>query len=160
MRALSPNRRVVALRREVATTYKIELIRALGGMQPRLAKGLVVHWVSDGDALYISKARQDGPTPSGLATRTLGPALACIVLTGSSLDIAGVAATLSAHLAAAGIGCNILTVSGRDHVFVPDQQGTAALEILEAVSQSAQRAQADAEKRVRWSRWREDRGPV
>lgn len=131
-------------------------------MEPRLAEGPQVDHAADGAILHVAASEQDWRTTTapGLDAIMPGHELACIVLTVSSLEVAGVAATLSAHLAGAGIGCNILTLSGRDHLFVLNDQGTTALEILQAVAQSAARALADAEQRVHWPRWRRARGPL
>lgn len=130
-------------------------------MEPRLAEGPQVDQAADG-AIHVAAAEQDWRTTTapGLDAIMPGHELACIVLTVSSLEVAGVAATLSAHLAGVGIGCNIITKSGRDHLFVLNDQGTTALEILQAVAQSAARALADAEQRVHWPRWRRARGPL
>lgn len=93
-------------------------------MEPRLAEGPQVDHAADGAILHVAASEQDWRTTTapGLDAIMPGHELACIVLTVSSLEVAGVAATLSAHLAGAGIGCNILTLSGRDHLFVLNDQ--------------------------------------
>jgi hypothetical protein len=151
LRALSTDPGVVALTRPVTATFKIELLKALRGMEPRLTEEPRIHPAS-WDIPDVATSEQGWRTTIAPGDTMPARELACILLTVSSLDVPGVAATLSAHLAAAGIGCNLITVSGRDHLFVLNDQGSAALAILRAITQSTERALADAEKRFPWPR--------
>jgi uncharacterized protein len=48
----------------------------------------------------------------------------------SALDAVGVTATVSATLAAAGISCNMVAGAYHDHVFVPVERASEALDLL------------------------------
>ncbi len=48
----------------------------------------------------------------------------------SALDAVGLTAAVSQELAAAGIGCNMVAGAYHDHVFVPVERASEALEVL------------------------------
>lgn len=52
----------------------------------------------------------------------------------SSLEAVGLTAAFSAALANAGISCNVVAGFYHDHIFVPQKDTRAALEILDALS--------------------------
>ena len=54
----------------------------------------------------------------------------------SALDGVGLTAAVSTALADAGIACNIVAALHHDHLFVPEAQADAALEILHELSRS------------------------
>lgn len=54
----------------------------------------------------------------------------------SGLDAVGLTATISATLAQAGISCNVVAGAFHDHLFVPYEEGQAALELLLALQRT------------------------
>ncbi len=55
----------------------------------------------------------------------------------SSLDAVGFLATITAHLAAAGMGVNPVSAYFHDHLFVPADRAEEALSILQALADSS-----------------------
>ena len=55
----------------------------------------------------------------------------------SALDGVGLTAAVSGALAEAGIPCNMVAAHHHDHVFVPEAQADAALDVLRALAESA-----------------------
>ena len=50
--------------------------------------------------------------------------------TETDLGLVGLTAAVSAHLAEAGIACNVIAGARHDHLFVPVDRGTEAVELL------------------------------
>ncbi len=55
----------------------------------------------------------------------------------STLTDVGLTATVSARLAAQGISCNIVAGLAHDHLFVPEDRGAEALELLRQLQREA-----------------------
>ena len=55
----------------------------------------------------------------------------------STLTDVGLTATVSARLAARGISCNIVAGLAHDHLFVPEDRGAEALELLRQLQREA-----------------------
>ena len=66
------------------------------------------------------------------------PHFACITLqVQSDLEGVGLTAAVATELAGLGIACNVIAGFHHDHIFVPWERGTEALEALERLSQDA-----------------------
>lgn len=118
----------------------------LKSMKPRLNKGTYVFCVvndkttfpketigsfheTEGITLILPKdiADQQGYTYTGVFT--------WISLTvHSSLEAVGLTAAFSRALADKGISCNVVAAYYHDHIFVPVQEASRALEILKALA--------------------------
>ena len=55
----------------------------------------------------------------------------------SSLAGVGLTAAVSGALAEAGIPCNMIAALRHDHLFVPEEMGDRAMQVLKALQQSA-----------------------
>lgn len=78
---------------------------------------------------------EDCATSAGLDVRFRAAWLTLTVP--SALDSVGLTAAFATALARAGIACNVMAGVCHDHLFVPVEQGAAALDCLHALQQTA-----------------------
>ena len=80
-------------------------------------------------------AEREGPSAILAATDADRDAMAQITLqVPSALDGVGLTAAVSGALARAGIPCNVVAATHRDHLFVPEDRAEAALATLRALA--------------------------
>ncbi len=123
-------------------TEQTDLEILLASMQPELRPGSIVYCTTD-------RALEQGVDPLAMITESEGTTYvlrqedadrldlpyefvgAWITLrVHSALDAVGLTAAVSTALASAGIACNVLAGSFHDHLIVPADRATDALEVL------------------------------
>ncbi len=124
-----------------------DLDRLLAGLRPELAPEPYVYAVGPappGTLVFATVAEDEGMTlvltRDEAAAAGLRPEWAAARITlrvESRLSDVGLTATVSSRLAARGIPCNILAGLAHDHLFVPEDRGAEALELLQTLAREA-----------------------
>jgi uncharacterized protein len=124
-----------------------DLDRLLAGLRPELAAESYVYALGPapaGTRVFATVAEDEGLTL--ILTRDeadaagLRPEWAAARITlqvNSQLQDVGLTATVSSRLAARGISCNIVAGFFHDHLFVPEDRATEALQLLRQLAQEA-----------------------
>ncbi|MFI9847180.1 ACT domain-containing protein [Nonomuraea sp. NPDC051941] len=123
-----------------------DLYALIKSMDPSLHEGTYVFAIIKGDIpghlKPISMVREDEGTSIILHKAQaeeheipyVYPAAWITLRVHSSLETIGLTATISHHLAANGISCNIVAGYYHDHLFVPSDSGSMAIKILRKIS--------------------------
>jgi hypothetical protein len=123
-----------------------DLTALLRTMQPVLNPGTYVFAsVPRGQQLPVDATVASIREPEGLSVvmeesaaqrARLSPVFRCAWITlsvNSDLQAVGLMAAFSSALARAGISCNVIAGANHDHIFVPIEQASSALEVLRAL---------------------------
>jgi hypothetical protein len=123
------------------------LDRLLAGLQPQLAEEpyayaqgpapvgtLVFATVAEDEGLTLVLTRDEA---SAAGLRPVWNAARITLRVDSTLTDVGLTATVSSRLAAHGISCNIIAGLAHDHLFVPEDRGAEALELLQQLVRDA-----------------------
>ncbi len=127
-----------------------DLRELLRGMQPVLNQGTFVyvapqaHDRLDPDRIVASMRELEGLSvivDAAYANELqLAPIQRCAWITltvHSALDAVGLTAAFATPLADAGISCNVVAGARHDHLFVPEHQAQAALDVLLGLQRAA-----------------------
>ena len=124
-----------------------ELDRLLAGLRPELAAEAYVYAIGPapaGTQVFATVAEDEGTTvvltqdeaqAAGLRAEWVAARITLTV--NSQLQDVGLTASVSSRLAARGIPCNILAGLAHDHLFVPEDRGPEALELLQTLAREA-----------------------
>jgi uncharacterized protein len=124
-----------------------ELDRLLAGLRPDLSAEPYVYAVGPapaGTAVFASVEEDEGITlvltrdeADAAGLRPEWAAARITLRVDSTLTDVGLTATVSSRLAARGIPCNIVAGLAHDHLFVPEDRGAEALDLLQELVREA-----------------------
>ena len=124
-----------------------ELDRLLVGLEPELAAEPYVYALGPapaGTAVFASVEEAEGTTlvltrdeADAAGLRAEWAAARITLRVDSTLTDVGLTAAVSSALAARGISCNIVAGLAHDHLFVPEDRGAEALELLRTLAREA-----------------------
>ena len=124
-----------------------DLDRLLRGLRPELHPERYVYALGPapaGTLVFATVAEDEGTTlvlrQDEAEAAALRPEWVCARITlrvDSQLTDVGLTATVSARLAAHGISCNVVAGFLHDHLFVPEDRGDEALELLQQLVREA-----------------------
>jgi hypothetical protein len=124
-----------------------ELHRLLAGLRPQLFPEPYAYAPGPapaGTRVFASVAEDEGVTlvltldeaqAAGLRPEWVAARITLQV--DSTLTDVGLTASVSARLAAHGISCNVVAGLAHDHLFVPEDRGAEALELLQQLAREA-----------------------
>jgi hypothetical protein len=124
-----------------------DLERLLAGLRPELAAESYVYALGPapaGTRVFATVAEDEGLTlvltrdeADAAGLRPEWAAARITLQVNSQLQDVGLTATVSSRLAARGISCNIVAGFFHDHLFVPEDRATEALQLLRQLAQEA-----------------------
>jgi uncharacterized protein len=124
-----------------------DLDRLLAGLRPELAAESYVYALGPapaGTRVFATVAEDEGLTlvltrdeADAAGLRPEWAAARITLQVNSQLQDVGLTATVSSRLAARGISCNIVAGFFHDHLFVPEDRATDALQLLRQLAQEA-----------------------
>jgi uncharacterized protein len=124
-----------------------DLDRLLAGLRPELAAESYVYALGPapaGTRVFATVAEDEGLTlvltrdeADAAGLRPEWAAARITLQVNSQLQDVGLTATVSSRLAARGISCNIVAGFFHDHLFVPEDRATEALQLLRQLAQEA-----------------------
>jgi uncharacterized protein len=124
-----------------------DLERLLAGLRPELAAESYVYALGPapaGTRVFATVAEDEGLTlvltrdeADAAGLRPEWAAARITLQVNSQLQDVGLTATVSSRLAARGISCNIVAGFFHDHLFVPEDRATDALQLLRQLAQEA-----------------------
>jgi uncharacterized protein len=124
-----------------------ELDRLLAGLRPDLSAEPYVYAVGPapaGTAVFASVEEDEGITlvltrdeADAAGLRPEWAAARITLRVDSTLTDVGLTATVSSRLAARGIPCNTVAGLAHDHLFVPEDRGAEALDLLQELVREA-----------------------
>jgi uncharacterized protein len=124
-----------------------DLDRLLAGLRPELAAESYVYALGPapaGTRVFATVAEDEGLTlvltrdeADAAGLRPEWAAARITLQVNSQLQDVGLTATVSSRLAARGISCNIVAGFFHDHLFVPEDRATEALQLLRQLAREA-----------------------
>ena len=124
-----------------------DLDRLLRGLRPELHSEPYVYALGPapaGTLVFATLAEDEGTTlvlrrdeAHAAGLRPEWGAARITLQVDSTLTDVGLTATVSARLSARGISCNIVAGLAHDHLFVPEDRGAEALELLRQLQREA-----------------------
>ena len=130
-------------------TDRQNLDRLLRGLRPELHPEPYVYALGPapvGTLVFATVAEEEGTTlvlrrdeaeAAGLRPEWVSARITLRV--DSQLADVGLTAAVSARLAARGIPCNVIAGFAHDHLFVPEDRGAEALDVLQQLTRDASR---------------------